>query len=47
MSNGQGTKESCKVCGFKIRGSNHVEGQHHKRAQQANLKTVKQWQKNQ
>jgi len=32
MSNGQGTKRRCAVCGYRIRGSNHEEGKHHKDA---------------
>ena len=30
MSNGKGSKVRCGVCGYKIRGSNHNDGQHHK-----------------
>lgn len=29
MSNSKGTKEKCKVCGKRRRGSNHDRGTHH------------------
>ena len=38
MSNGKGSKERCSVCGYKIRGSNHDDGRHHKAAENGNKK---------
>ena len=38
MSNGKGSKVRCWVCGYKIRGSNHDKGKHHKDAINGNKK---------
>ena len=40
MSNSKGTKWQCSVCGFRKRGSNHDNGQHHKLAAYENKYTT-------
>jgi len=41
MSNGKGTGGRCKECGYKVRGSNHNEGSHHKTGNKKHVRPLK------
>lgn len=34
------TKPRCKICGFRIRGANHDNGDHHRKALEARKETA-------